>query len=166
MSDPAQKPHRQYARTSLYIRSPKAMTKRDKRTERLIKRMFDVLPHLQMADRPTAKAWAQLEILADCCFTELREHGVFNSEMESRRLLHDFRQLRTAQLPFANALGLTPLSRFQIKADSDRAAFDIAQAASERIDRLAPQKPSRADAETAIPALETEKPDCGASDNE
>jgi hypothetical protein len=121
----AEKAPRRYVRTGLYIRTAKAITKRDRRTEYLVKRMYAVLPHLGPADRPTCKAWAQLEIMADVCFTELRENGVFNAQMEARRLLDDFRKLRQAQLPYATALGLTPASRLQINASSTSAALDL-----------------------------------------
>jgi hypothetical protein len=84
---------------------------RDKRSERLTRRMFQIMPWLQPVDRPTAKACAQIEFLADQVFIQLKSHSVFNSDDEARRLLGEFRQLRQAQLSYADRLGMTPAGR-------------------------------------------------------
>jgi hypothetical protein len=73
--------------------------------------MFQLMPWLTPADRPLAKSWAQLEYLADLLFVELKTKGVFNQSGETRRLLHDLRQLRLAQLSMAVQLGMTPTAR-------------------------------------------------------
>jgi hypothetical protein len=115
----------------------------------------DSTPSCPTFSLPVAKAWAQLEILADCAYTELRENGIFSrgagDEVIGRRLLEDFRKLRSVQLPFANALGLTPLSRFQIKAGAEQVAFDIAQAASSRIDATLADRAERGTAGESVP---------------
>lgn len=161
MADPAESTAAQRANTGLYIRSPAGLAIRDKKVERLVRRMFDVLPHLTAADRPTCKAWAQLEYLADQVYGELQRNGIFNRERESRRLLNDFRQLRIAQLPYANTLGLTPLSRMQIKASATNAALDTISAAEARLARLDEKTPQRGPnaSETLVSKEEAEADD-------
>lgn len=77
------------------------------------------------------RAWCQLELLGDAAYMALRDKGITSDGVNPRRLLTDFRQLRLAQLIHANALGLTPLAREQIKGTRDANAFDIAKLASQ-----------------------------------
>jgi hypothetical protein len=77
--------------------------------------MFQVMPWLTPADRPTARAWAQMEYLADAVYIELKTNGVFNGEREARRLLDDYRKLRSVQLGFSLALGMAPSARRSLK---------------------------------------------------
>ncbi|HUY39801.1 MAG TPA: hypothetical protein VNF29_05060 [Candidatus Binataceae bacterium] len=86
------------------------------------------MPWLDDIDVPAARAWSQLEILADRAFAYLRALDIVNAKDEPRRLLDELRKLRLAQLGFARELGMTPAARMAIKATGQRAAFDITAA--------------------------------------
>lgn len=115
-------------KTGLYVRSAAGLRLRDEKVRRLVRRMRVAMPWLEDADEPTARAWAQLEMLSDMAHTELRKRGILNSEGEPRRLLADFRQLRAAQLQYARELGMSPTSRAALKVAGTRAALDLAAA--------------------------------------
>jgi hypothetical protein len=83
------------------------------------------LPWLEMSDRPTVRAWAQLEILSDMVYEDLRQRGVLNEEGQACRLLDDYRKLRATQVILSRELGMTPAARMAIKAGNTNAALDI-----------------------------------------
>jgi len=112
--------------SGLYVKHRNGLKVRDEKTRRLVRRMRNVMPWLEESDIPSCRAWAQLEILADQAFSVLRAMGLVNGQGEPRRLLTDYRQIRTAQLGFANALGMTPSARQALKTSRDGAAFDLA----------------------------------------
>jgi hypothetical protein len=114
--------------TGLYVKSKNGLRLRDRRVQRLVRKMFVQMPWLEQSDAPTCRAWAQLEVLADRAFFELREHGILNPQNEPRRLLNDFRMIRQTQMTIAAQLGMSPASRMAIKATGTRAAFDLASA--------------------------------------
>jgi hypothetical protein len=116
-------------RSGLYVRSVNGLRLRDEKVRRLVRRMKQVMPWIDPADEPACRQWAQLEVLADMAHTILRKIGITSNGGEPRRLLTDFRQLRLAQLQFARELGLTPLSRSQLKLRTENSAFDLAAAA-------------------------------------
>ena len=136
VSTPAEKPHRQYATSGVYVKAGAGLKLRDKKVERLARRVRSVLAWIEPSDYPSVRAWSELEILCEQAYATLRTMGVVNSQNDSRRLVDDYRKLRATQILLTRELGMSPMSRRLIKADSDRAAFDIAQAASERIDGL------------------------------
>jgi hypothetical protein len=115
--------------SGLYVKHRNGLKIRDEKTRRLVRRMRNVMPWLEESDIPSCRAWAQLEILADQAFSVLRAMGLVNGQGEPRRLLTDYRQIRTAQLGFGNALGMTPAARQALKTSRDGAAFDLAAAA-------------------------------------
>jgi hypothetical protein len=121
----ANRPTRPYRRSGLYLRAAKELTARDRRVERLARRLHDAMPWLTVADRPAMKAWAQLELLADVAYSILHKDGILNAKGEPRRLVTDFRQLRQVQLQYMAALGLTPASRASIKADGRHPQTDL-----------------------------------------
>jgi hypothetical protein len=84
-----------------------------------------VMPRLTPADLPTARAWCELEVLARLVFAELRTNGFTTATGEPRRLLAEYRQLRTAQLAFAREMAMTPAVRASLKL-KDRMDFDLA----------------------------------------
>ena len=114
------------ASTGLYVRARPGLKLRDKKVERLARKMRAVMPWLEPSDMPACRAWAEMEYLAGQVYAVLRAGGVFNQKGEARRLLTDYRQLRQAQLGFARELGMTPAARMAIKATGTRAAFDLA----------------------------------------
>ena len=115
-----------HASTSLYVRSAGGLKLRDEKTRRLVRRMRIAMPWLEDADEPTARGWAQIEIMADMAHQVLRTIGIINGKGDPRRLLSEFRQLRQAQLAYARELGMTPAARMAIKATGTRAAIDLA----------------------------------------
>jgi hypothetical protein len=115
----------------LYVKAPAGVRVRDHRVRRLVRKMRTQMPWLQDSDVPTARAYAEIEILASRAYAILSSVGLTNREGQPLRLLGDFRLLRAVQLQYANALGMSPLSRLQIKVCGDNAAFDLAAAAAE-----------------------------------
>jgi hypothetical protein len=114
--------------SGLYVKHRNGLKVRDEKTRRLVRRMRAVMPWLEESDIPTAPGWAQLEILADQAFAVLRAVGLVDGSGNPRRLQNDFRLIRTAQLSYANALGMSPAARKLLKARGDNAAFDLAAA--------------------------------------
>jgi hypothetical protein len=99
---------------------------RDEKVRRLARSVRAALPWLTDADQPTVRGWSQLEVLADQAFAVLRVAGITSNGTEPRRLLTDFRQLKTAQLAYAQALGMSPAARLQIQVAGEDKALDLA----------------------------------------
>jgi hypothetical protein len=116
------------ASTGLYVRAQPGLKLRDKKVERLARKMRAVMPWLEPSDMPAARAWAELEYLAGQVYAALRGFGVLNREGEARRLLDDYRKLRQTQVVLARELGMTPAARMAIKANGTKAALDLAAA--------------------------------------
>jgi hypothetical protein len=122
------------ASTGLYVRARPGLKLRDKKVERLARKMRAVMPWLEPCDLPACRAWAEMEYLCGQVYAVLASSGVFTPSGEehpkimTRRLLNDYRMLRQTQATFANALGMTPAARMAIRASGTRAAFDLASA--------------------------------------
>ncbi len=96
----------------LYVKSPNGLRLRYRRVRRLVRKMFNNMPWLQESDEPSARAWAELEILGSRMFAELETAGFLSTTTnEPRRLVTEYRQLRQAQITHARELGMTPSSR-------------------------------------------------------
>jgi hypothetical protein len=78
-------PRQRRASTGLYVRAQPGLKLRDKKVERLARKMRGVMPWLEPSD--TNRVYA-----------ELRNSGVINGEGEARRLLDDYRKLRQTQV--------------------------------------------------------------------
>jgi phage terminase small subunit len=75
------------------------------------------MPWIQELDIPTCLAWAELEVLAQRVYMELRDQGVINRKGDPRRrLLDDYRRLRSTQIVLSRELGMTPIARQTLKA--------------------------------------------------
>jgi hypothetical protein len=118
----------QRIKTGLYVRAHPGIKLRDKRVERLARKMRLVMPWIEPSDWPACRAWAELEYLCGQVYAALHVYGVTNPHGEARRLLDDYRKLRLAQAVFARELGMTPLSRQALKAAGTNAALDLAAA--------------------------------------
>ncbi len=94
--------------SGLYVRPPNKLKLRDRRVQRLTRKMYGVMPWLEPSDLPTARAWARLELMIDTVYAILHTNGPINGEGEPRRLLAERRYLRQAQLRFAEQLGTPP----------------------------------------------------------
>lgn len=116
---------RRHARTGLYAKGANVLGIRHRKVRRLVEKMRAQMPWLESSDLPACRAWAELEILGACAFSELMGAGLLNAEDEPRRLLTDFRQLRQVQLSYERELGMTPAARMAIKASGTRAALDL-----------------------------------------
>ena len=116
------------ASTGLYVRAQPGLKLRDKKVERLARKMRAVMPWLEPSDAPAVRAWAELEYLAGHVYAALRGFGVLNREGEARRLLDDYRKLRQTQVVLARELGMTPAARMAIRANGTKAALDLAAA--------------------------------------
>ncbi|WP_333647419.1 hypothetical protein [Candidatus Binatus sp.] len=114
-----------HASTGLYVRASAGYRLRDKKVERLARKVRDALPWLEPADFPAVRTWAEMEYLAGQVYAALRAGSVINVKGEARRLLHDYRQMRIAQASIAASLGMTPASRMALKATGTRTAFDL-----------------------------------------
>jgi hypothetical protein len=126
--EPALKRGLRQASTGLYVRARPGLRLRDKKVERLVRKMRTAMYWLESADLPACRAWAELEYLSGQVYAVLRAMGVQNSQGESRRLLDDYRKLRQTQAVYARELGMTPAARMAIKATGTRAAFDLTAA--------------------------------------
>lgn len=105
---------------------------RARRVRRLVARMFNVMPWLDEVDRPAARGWAELEIIAAQVFTDLDTKGITSDKGEPRRLLAEYRQLKQAQLAYERELGMTPAARMSLRVGSARGrAFDAAAEAAQ-----------------------------------
>lgn len=119
-----QQPQRR-AQTGLYVRAARTLKVRDQKISKLVRRMFSLMSWLKPEDIPLMRSWAQHEILADIAYSALRAMGPINADGNAKRLLTDFRQLRQSQTMIANALGMSPMARAQLRAASTNAAFDV-----------------------------------------
>ena len=121
---PGRTPARQ-GQTGLYAKSDSALRIRAERVRRIVANMSKVCPWLTAADTPAMRGWAELEVLSATVFAWLLKLNVLNGQGEPRKLLDQHRQMKLAQLSYETALGLTPLSRAQLKLNTTRAAFDL-----------------------------------------
>jgi hypothetical protein len=78
--------------SGLYVRAAPGLRLRDKKVERLVRKMHVVMHWLEPSHFATCRAWAELEILAGQVDATLRAMGVVNSKGESRRRLDDYRK--------------------------------------------------------------------------
>jgi hypothetical protein len=112
----------------LYVRASKGLKLRDRKTQLLARKVRSVLTWLEPSDFPTVRAWAELEILCDQVYAVLRAGSVVNAASgEGKRLLHDYRQLRLAQLAYSRELGMTPAARKTLSASGTK-GMDLAAA--------------------------------------
>jgi hypothetical protein len=118
----------QRASTGLYVRAQAGLRLRDKKVERLARKMRAVMPWIEPSDWPACRAWAEMEFLASQVYAALRGFGVLNRAGEARRLLGDYRMLRQTQVVLSRELGMTPAARMAIKASGGRAPLDLAAA--------------------------------------
>jgi len=125
--------------SGLYVRAAPGLRLRDKKVERLVRKMRLAMPWLEPCDLPACRAWAEMEYLCGQVYAVLASSGVFTPSGEehpkitTRRLLDDYRKLRQTQAVFARELGMTPAALMAIKASGTRAAFDLASAMVEHV---------------------------------
>lgn len=134
---PPSAPRPKHAQTGIYVNAPPGLRIRDKNVERLARKVRNLMPWLERGDFPLVRAWAEHEYLCGQVYAALRALGVLNEKKEVRRLYHDYRQMRAAQLQIAAALGMTPTARVQLQATSAHVALDLAENVSKRAVEMA-----------------------------
>ena len=137
--------------------SARAVRLRNQRTRYLVARMRREMPWVEPVDLPAMRAWAELEIISACIFSELLEFGIKTPNGEPDRMLAELRNTRRVQLAFEVQLGMTPMARQALKT-SGQAPYDLVaafaqDAANERAaERKAiearPSKPEAIEAES------------------
>jgi hypothetical protein len=106
---------------------------RASKIRRTIEYLRKVCPWLQQSDLPALRMYAELEIIGVQLFAALVDaDGTFkvtstgdDGQVIAKRLIDDHRKNRLAANALANALGLTPLARRQIKSKAADDAVDI-----------------------------------------
>jgi hypothetical protein len=114
-----------HASTGLYVRASAGLRLRDKKVERLARKVRSVLTWLEPSDFPAVRAWAEFEYLAGQVYAVLRAGSVVNAAGEGKRLLDDYRKLRLAQAVLSRELGMTPASRKALQAGGARDVYDL-----------------------------------------
>jgi len=122
MLSSAERQQRQLApvRHGLYVRAANGRQLRDRAVQRLVSKLRQAIPWLTPSDLPAARAWCEAEVLSRLVFHELRVNGITTGQGEPRRLLSEYRQLRSAQLGYARELAMTPQARKALGADPGR----------------------------------------------
>ncbi len=119
---------------------------RDQRVRLIVWKLRRICPWINDSDVPTCRAWAQLNLMADLCYARLKNEGFTTDSGEPKRLMAEYRALRSAELQYARELGLTPAARRQMAGLGEEgtdlaAAFAALNAAAEqsepkRVDRI------------------------------
>jgi hypothetical protein len=123
-------PHKTRTTHTLYVRAPAGLRLREKKVERLVRKMRGVMPWLEPSDFPACRAWAELETLAAEVYSALRTARVLNVDGDARRLLDDYRKLRQTQVVLSRELGMTPAARLSLKSIISNVALDLAAMAA------------------------------------
>ena len=123
-------------------------SKRVRGINALQQKLRTVAPWLQDSDLPVLRGFAELEWLARRVFALLREEGLLNDKRDAKKLLSEYRSLRTAQATLASQLGLTPVARKALVSGGKEGGFDLLNAIAEA-DR----------GETVVEAGNNDKPD-------
>jgi len=85
--------------------------------------MYRTMSWLTEADRPAARAWAELEVIGAACFGDLMERGIAGEDGTPRKMLGDWRLLKQTQLAYEAALGMLPSSRAAMGLDIVKGAY-------------------------------------------
>ena len=112
----AERRQRQLApvRSTIYVKAPAGRQLRDRAVQRLVSKLRAALPWLKPSDLPAARAWCEIEVLGRLVFKDLRSNGFTTGQGEPRRLLTEYRQLRSTQLGYARELAMTPAARKEL----------------------------------------------------
>jgi phage terminase small subunit len=113
--------------TGLYVRAHAGLRLRDKKVERLARKARALMPFLTDSDMPLLRTFCEMEYLCGIVYAALMRDGVLTQEgTATKRLFHDYRQMRQAQIVLGAQLGMTPASRSAIGAHNTNNALDIA----------------------------------------
>ena len=92
------RPHR----AGLYVRSPAGLKLRDEMVNALTRCVRKVMPWLQASDHPAIERVHSLRFSQTMFFRFFRAKGVTSDGVEPRRILDDYRKLRSCQSWFYN----------------------------------------------------------------
>jgi hypothetical protein len=138
----------------LFVRALPGLRLRDKRVERLARKVRVAMAWLEPSDYPAVRAWAEMEYLSNQVYATLASMGVLNRQGEARRLLSEYRQLRATQVVLARELGMPPLSRATLKLNTTRSALDLPSAMIDGVIEVGESR--KRDREASAKSRETE----------
>jgi len=138
----AKKGNQNATRTGLYASSTKFKRLRDVQVRYYVARIARQCgSYMLKQDLFLLRRFAQLELLCDVTYAQLREKGVFNKEGEAKRLLGEYRKLVLAQGVIGAQLGLSPAARRALKDDpANPAAIDISPERAQRAIEVSDEK--------------------------
>jgi len=122
-------------KTGLHVRARAGLQLRDERVRRLKRKLYVLAPWLTEADDPMARRFCELQVLIEQVYAWIRATGVVSEAGEVKGPVDAHRRLTLAQAQIANALGLTPASRTQLKLSS-RGVFDLPSAMIEQVTEI------------------------------
>jgi len=135
-------PGRPRSPARLRLDSVRAMKLRAQRTRYYLARIKRLLPWIEPADYPIARAWIEMELLAAACAEQLFEFGVKSPGGRPDPMLSELRSLRRVQLSYAVALGLGPAARQMLQAGGKRPwTVDISDEQAQRAIAMSEPEP-------------------------
>jgi hypothetical protein len=105
----------------IYANSPKALRVRALKVTRLVRQLYEFLPHLRDEHLPLVRKWAELEVIRRAAFAGIVQGGsILSVDLKTRdvsvkRLIDDHRKLAMAQLIYERELLMTPAARAQLR---------------------------------------------------
>jgi hypothetical protein len=137
--------------TGLYVRAHEGIRLRDKKVDRLARKLRAHAPWIADSDMPSARAWCEMEYLCGIAYAALMKHGVLDKNHNARRLYHDYRLMRQTQAVLGSQLGLTPTARMAIRASGTNEAIDLALQCA--VDRQAEEARATSDVADTGPSV-------------
>src|SRR5580700_4580438 len=99
----------------IFVRSERGVQLRDEKVKRLLHRLRNACPLLEVSEVPIARRFCELEVIASLLYARIHQQGVFKADGEVRGLVDVHRRLTQTQTMLASQLGLTPAARMQLK---------------------------------------------------
>jgi hypothetical protein len=142
-----------------YAKQPSAMTVRQRKVGRIVRRMRIAMPWLGPSDIPAVRAWAEADVIGAALFASIQKAGAvreIEGDVIARRVVNDWRQIKLLQLAYEKELGMTPVARAQLTT-SKQPDFDLVAAMAQRIDEAEPVEPQPPQGVGPEPESVTEK---------
>lgn len=109
----------------IYANSQKALRVRAPKVTKLVRELYEFLPHLRDEHLPLARKWAELEVIRRAAFAGIVQGGsvitvdLAKREVSLKRLIDDHRKLTMSQLILERELLMTPASRAELSAGEE-----------------------------------------------
>jgi hypothetical protein len=114
------------------VADQRAIARRTRGINALMQKLRTIAPWLQDTDLPVLRGFAELEWLARRVFALLKDEGILSPKTnDAKKLLSEYRSLRTAQAALASQLGLTPVARKALVSGGKEGGFDLLNAIAE-----------------------------------